>query len=402
MKRFTAVAMLLFLALLSFHCGTSVRSTDADLTARAQQFAQTNLIVDTHIDLPMRLMHRWEDITVRTGGDMDYVRAREGGLDVPFMSIYVPAEDETAGRAVATADSLISLVNRMAATWPEKMAVARSTRDVRENVRRGLMSLVMGMENGAPIAGRLEHVKRYHDLGIRYITLCHGTDNHISDSSYDTTHTWKGLSPFGEKVVREMNRVGIMIDVSHISDDAFYDVMRITVDPVIASHSSCRAFTPGFERNASDEMIRLIGKNGGLVMINFGSEFLTETFQKWEDARMQAVSDFVKANNVSRRDSSVRRFNLAWRTAHPVPYATIGDVADHIDHVVRLIGVDHVGFGSDFEGVGDMLPVGLKDVSGYPNLVAELFKRGYSDEDVRKICGENLMRVWREVEESAR
>jgi membrane dipeptidase len=296
---------------------------------------------------------------------------------------------------------LIALVQKIAATWPDKFAVATSTADVRTNFARGVMSLVLGLENGAPIAGDVKNLRRLHDRGIQYVTLCHGLDNHICDSSYDTTHTWNGLSPFGKTIIPEMNRIGMMIDVSHITDDACAQVLDLSTSPIIASHSSCRSFTPGFARNLPDELIRRIGANGGVVMVNFGSEFLTQTFQQWEAQRLGVIQQFMREHGVSRRDSSVRDFVREWRKEHPVPYASIGDLVDHIDRIVELAGIDHVGFGSDFEGLGDMLPAGLKDVSGYPNVVKELLRRGYSEKDVKKVCGENLMRVWEEVEAAA-
>ena len=371
---------------------------EAQLRGKADRLAHEFVMTDGHVDIPYRLHGRWEDISGRTPrGDFDYVRAKEGGLDVPFMSIYVPAERENNG-AKALADTLIDMVNKFQKDWPDKFAVATSVDDVRSQFKKGLISLPMGMENGSPIEGKLENVKYFHDRGIRYITLTHGKDNHISDSSYDTTHTSKGLSEFGTKVVAEMNRVGIMVDVSHISDEAFFQVMKTSKAPVIASHSSCRAFTPGFERNMSDEMIKLMAEKGGVININYGSSFLSGEYQKKEDLAWGELSTFMKSNNLQFGDPKVQAFIEEYRKKHNFHNVDISVVADHIDHVVKLAGVDHVGFGSDFDGVGPSLPVGLEDVSKMPNLIYHLLKRGYSDEDIRKICGENMLRVWARVE----
>ena len=375
---------------------------DAAIIARAQRLSHETVIVDGHIDLPSRLLGRWEDISVRTpGGDFDAVRARAGGLTAPFMSIYTSAEQDAEGTASATADTMIALVGRMVRTWPDLFALAPSTAAVRENMRNGRVSLPMGMENGAPLGSDLANVAKYHRAGIRYITLCHGKANRICNSSYDSVHIWNGLSPFGIQVVAEMNRLGIIVDIAHVSDDAFWSVLRNTKAPVIASHSSCRFYTPGFERNMSDSMIAALGRNGGVIMINFGSEFLDTKFQQWEERRMALRDSLTRARGVKHPDSTVAASLGAWKKQNPPPYAPIRRVAEHIDHVVKIAGIDHVGFGSDFDGVGDMLPVGLKDVSGYPNLIAELLKMGYSDEDVKKVSGENLMRVWSAVENAA-
>ena len=367
----------------------------------AKILAHTVTIIDTHIDVPYRLYHEWEDVSLRTpGGDFDYERAKAGGLDVPFMSIYVPSEREGNG-AKALADTLIGLVERMTSTWPDKFAIARTPADIEGNVRRGLLSLAMGMENGSPIEGDLANLRYFHSRGIRYITLTHGRDNHISDSSYDTTHTWGGLSPFGRQVVQEMNRVGIMVDISHVTDEAFYDALEVTQAPLIASHSSCRAFTPGFARNMSDSMIVALAHNGGVIMINFGASFLNGDYVQKEETARREVMEHLRTRGLRYRDQEAQDYITDYKKSHPLPTVTVAAVADHIDHVVALVGIDHVGIGSDFDGVGDSLPEGLKDVSGYPNLLAELIRRGYSDQAIEQICSGNIMRVWEDVEKIA-
>lgn len=384
-------------------CSDSKKEIQSGATQSGTEPATPFLIVDTHVDVPYRLQEKMEDISVRTpGGDFDYPRAKEGGLNVPFMSIYVPASYEEKGGGKKFADRLIDMVEKFAADAPDKFAVAHSVADVRKHVSNGRIALAMGMENGTPIEGKLENLKHFHQRGIRYITLAHSRNNHICDSSYDPKRKWNGLSPFGKQVVEEMNRLGIMIDVSHISDSAFYQVLRHTKGPVIASHSSCRHFTPGFERNMSDEMIVALAKNGGVIQINFGSEFLRDDVRKRSEERRTALNKYYEEHKLKRTDAEAVAYARKFREENPPLFADVADVVAHIDHVVKLVGVDHVGLGSDFDGVGDSLPTGLKDVSQYPNLIRELRKSGYSETDIRKICGENTMRVWSEVEALAR
>lgn len=373
--------------------------TDADLQIRANELAHKFIITDGHIDLPYRLkednfnIETDKEILIKTDkGDFDYERAKKGGLDAPFMSIYIPASYQETGGAKELADSLINMVKSITEVYPDKFAIATSPEQVKEQFASGKISLPLGMENGAPIGDELSNVAYFHERGIRYITLTHSKDNLICDSSYDTTRTWNGLSPFGREVVSEMNNVGIMIDVSHISDSTFYQVMELSKAPVIASHSSCRHFTPGFERNMSDEMIKLLGEKDGVIQINFGSTFLD---QRSRDVR-QHVTDYLQANNLNYEDSAAQAYIASYSKENPI-YSNVQKVADHIDRVVEIAGIDHVGLGSDFDGVGDTLPEGLKDVSHYPNLIYELLKRGYSEEDIEKICYKNVFRVWEET-----
>lgn len=382
---------------------------DAALRAYADTLAHRYIIVDGHVDLPyrlrvqnFRLTKEYIGIPIQTDdGDFDYVRAKKGGLDAPFMSIYIPSSYQETGGAKELADSLINMVYAIAEAHPDKFDVAVSPGEIEADFRQGLISLPLGMENGAPIGDDLANVAYFHRRGIRYITLTHGKDNLICDSSYDTTHTWNGLSPFGRRVVAEMNRVGIMVDISHVSDSTFWQVMDLTKVPCIASHSSARRFTPGFERNMNDDMIKRLGKNGGVIMINFGSSFLDENVRLTEDSLRQILQDRLAAKNLRYRDSLAQPIIEAFRKEYPNLYADVETVANHIDHVVKLAGIDHVGFGSDYDGVGDSLPTGLKDVGQYPNLIYVLLKRGYSEDDIAKICYGNIFRVWRAVEKAA-
>ncbi|MEO1384652.1 MAG: dipeptidase, partial [Bacteroidota bacterium] len=335
-------------------------------------------------------------------GNFDFERARKGGLDAPFMSIYIPAAlQKTPGASKQLADSLIDMVEALAENYPDKFIVAKNPDDVEAAFAANKVALPMGMENGSPIEEDIANVQHFYDRGVRYITLTHSKVNNICDSSYDTTRTWNGLSPFGEQVVKEMNRVGIMVDVSHISDSAFYDVMALTDVPVIASHSSCRFYTPGFERNMNDDMLQVLKENGGVIQINFGSTFIDSTSQIERTKARRAFNTYMEENELEATDSLRTAFFETYYKTHPDFFSDVSVVADHIDHVAQLIGVDHVGFGSDFDGVGDSLPTDLKDVSQYPNLILELLERGYSDEDIEKICYKNVWRVWRAVEKAA-
>jgi len=373
---------------------------DAALLARADSLAQQFIIVDGHIDVPYRMTEHEEDVSQATQyGDFDYPRAKEGGLDAPFMSIYIPAErQETPGAAKALADSLIDMVEGFVEHAPDKFALAYTVEDVRQNHEQGLVSLPMGMENGAPIEDDLANLQHFYDRGIRYITLAHSRVNQLSDSSYDTTRTWQGLSPFGQEVVAEMNRLGIMVDISHLTDSAATQVLRLSEAPVIASHSSARAFTPDWERNMSDALIQQLAENDGVIMINFGSSFLDATYQDEGDPIREHIQAHLDSLGLDDEHPDAIDYVAQQRKANPL--GTVADVADHIDHVVDLVGVEHVGLGSDYDGVF-ALPAGLQDVSQYPNLVAELLQRGYTEEDVQKILGENALRVWAEVERVA-
>ena len=379
---------------------TSSEPVTIDYAAEAQRIAHDSIIIDTHIDVPYRLASRPADVSQPTdSGDFDYPRAVAGGLNVPFMSIYTPAEHEAEGKSKATAESLIEIVEGMVASAPEKFAIATSVADVRRQFEAGIMSLPMGMENGSPIDGDLDNLRYFYDRGIRYLSLCHGSNNHLSDSSYDETPKWNGISEFGAEVITELNRLGIMVDVSHVSDEAFWQILDVTEVPVIASHSSARHFTPGFERNMSDEMIVALAENGGVIQINFGSMFVNQAALEYSRARMAAGKKYLAEHPELSQSYLYREYPAIYAQQNgPMVYASVDDVLDHFDHVVKLVGIDYVGIGSDFDGVGDALPDGLKDASGYPNLVEGLLRRGYSEEDIRKILGENLLRVWEAAE----
>ena len=417
MRLTTATLCLALLATASCSHGSNRQEGTAgpastDLAERGRALAKRFIIADGHIDVPYRLQEKLgpdgeptEDVSQRTEqGDFDYPRALEGGLDVAFMSIYVPAElQQKPGASKALADSLIDMMEKLARKAPEKFAMAHSVEQSRRNTQEGKISFALGIENGSAIEDKLENVAHFHQRGVRYITLTHSKDNLLSDASFNSgKRTWNGLSPFGRQVVAEMNRVGIMVDVSHLSDDAIRQAVEVSQTPVIASHSSCRHFTPGFERNISDELIRVVAAKGGVVMINFGSDFLSQAANAYGLQVRNALQTFADQRGLKDREHpEVKAFMESYLREHPPRYAKVEDVADHIDHVVKLVGIDHVGLGSDFDGVGPTLPIGLKDVSQYPNLFRVLLERGYSEADIEKIASGNVFRVWQRVEAHA-
>ncbi|MDR6562693.1 MULTISPECIES: dipeptidase [unclassified Arcicella] len=417
LKNYLSITLIAFLILthgISFgkpkkkitHTPTVHRIDDKEalLRKKADELAHKYIIVDGHVDLPYRLHAKMEDVSVQTaGGDFDYVRAKKGGLTAPFMSIYVPADlQRKKGFSKALADSLIDMVENLVKQYPDKFALAKSPADIETNFKKGLISLPMGMENGSPIESNLANLQYFYDRGIRYITLCHGEDNFICDTSYDTTNTWRGLSPIGRQVVREMNRLGIMLDCSHISDDTFAQVVALSKAPVIASHSSCRTFTPGFIRNAPDNLIKAMAKKGGVIMINYSSMFLDSISNKTYETKRTHLRQWQKEHNLVPKDSLAKAYEADYDKLHPTPLTNVERVADHIDHVKKIAGIDYVGLGSDFDGVGPTLPDGLKDCSQLPNLIYVLLKRGYTEKDIEKICYKNVFRVWNKVAEVAK
>ena len=353
--------------------------TSCNTTVDPKVLATESLIVDAHIDVPYRLRSQldqtgnFEDISDLTSLNFDYVKAMEGGLNIPFFSIYLPADTEKSKTSFELANELIDMVESIVDDSPDKFFILKDNVYVGNLPGQNLIGIALGIENGAPLEGKLERVKYFYERGIRYITLTHSKSNHISDSSYDDNKRWSGLSPFGKKLIQEMNDIGMMIDISHVSDEAFFEVLELSKAPVIASHSSLRHFTPGWERNVSDEMLVELARNGGVLHINFGSSF---------------IIDKSRSNDAAPTEDNV--------------FATVEQVVDHIDRAVKIAGIDHIGIGSDFDGVGDTLPTGLKDVSYFPNLINEMLKRGYSISEIRKVLGGNTIRVWREVDEYAR
>jgi membrane dipeptidase len=396
--------VLLFLPFLAA-CSSSELTTKSDneMKEYSKKLAENILIADTHFDTPMLLMEGKVDFSQSTpSANFDYPRAKAGGLKAPFWAAFISPEFNFSDKAKKYADDIISAVEKFCGEHTDKFQMVRTPLDVMENYSKGKILIAMGIENGAAIEDSLSNIKHFYDRGIRYITLTHSTNNKICDSSFDPTRKWNGLSPFGVEVVKEMNRIGVIIDVSHASDSTFYQVIRLSKAPIVATHSACRYFTPGLERNMSDEMIKLLAKKGGVIQINFGSVFLNREIMEQQNTNKIEINKYFTEHNLKRSDPEAREFYKKYFEEHPQMYADVKDIAAHIDHVVKLVGIDFVGIGSDFDGLGDSLPTGMKDVSGYPNLIYELMKLGYSDDDIQKVMGGNFMRVWRKVELSAK
>ena len=388
------------LALLSSGCDRETAQQ------KAVRLAQEMLVVDTHIDAPYRHYRNPTDL----GGDapdreFDYPRARRGGLDVAFMSIYTPAAAADAGESRALAERLIDDLEALASAQPERFALATCTDDVAALRGSGRVALALGLENGSPLAETTTaaepataaaSVAHFARRGIRYVTLTHSADNAYADSSYDIRGRWQGLSPAGRALVATLNDHGVMIDISHLSDAAAWQAIELSEAPVIASHSSLRHFVPGFQRNMSDAMLEALAAKGGVIQINFGSGFVSAPARAWADRRQIAYRERFgeRTGTAAEREALIRDY----LRQHPYPFATVDTVLDHIDHAVAVAGIDHVGLGSDFDGVGDTLPTGLKDVADFPNLIEAMIERGYEEAAIEKVLGGNLMRVWRAVE----
>ncbi len=392
---------LIFMFVLFQSCAENIKNLDAE------QIAQDSLILDSHVDVPYRLWRQHledleiDDISGSTDGDFDFIRARKGGLNVPFFSIYLPASTQEDGTSHQMANELIDMVEDIVTLHPEKFILINSVADLGSITKKNIVGIAMGMENGAPIQGDLSRVQYYFDRGISYITLTHSKTNHISDSSYDENIQWHGLSEFGKNLIEEMNKVGIMVDISHVNDEAFYQAIEISQVPVIASHSSLRYFTPGFERNVDDAMLSKLAEKGGVIQINFGSSFISKRPRDYLVKMNSFLESRLGQNLEEVSEQDIRETRSQFIKNNPYPYASLDEVLDHFDRVVQLVGIDHIGIGSDYDGVGDTLPVGLKDVSTYPTLIQGLLERGYTRKDIQKILGGNLIRVWKEVEEYA-
>lgn len=388
---------LLLLSLLVSVCCLAFRPDPP--SKKIDRFHQRILTLDTHADAPTMLQKEGFDVgvahdTKRDNSQIDFPRMKEGGMDAMFFAVYLPQGPRTPeGHAEAKRNALnqFKLINDALKKYPDMAELATTPADAYRIEKAGKRAVFIGMENGYPIGEDLSLVKTYYDLGCRYVTLSHFANNAICDSSTDPDGPiHNGLSPFGRQVVAEMNRLGIMIDISHTSDKTFYDVLSLTKTPVIASHSNCRALCD-FPRNMTDEMIQAIAKNGGVVQVNFVSDYL----RKPSEAHRQALTKIRMANvgRVATPDQQARRQARAdsVQQVYKDERASLADIVNHIDHIVQVAGIDHVGIGSDFDGGGGVN--GLEDVSQIGNLTAELSKRGYSKKDITKIWGGNLLRV---------
>ncbi len=365
------------------------------------------LTIDTHCDTPMDMLERGFDIGKRNStGEVDLPRMKEGGLDAMFFAMFTSQEARTEqnyAEAYSLAHEMTDTTRAVVNRYGELAEIALTADDAGRIEKTGKRAIYLGMENGFPLAKDLTRVEEFYRKGIRYITLCHSYHNDICDSSTDRAKPeHNGLSPFGRQVVMEMNRLGMIIDVSHISDKSFYDVVSISLAPVIASHSSVRAIAH-HNRNLSDDMIRALAKNGGVIQICLLDEYIKDP--DVNNPRYKAEQEMREKYNAIKdtlSDTGRAAFRKQWgevRAQYPKDLPTVQDYADHIDHVVRLVGIDHVGIGSDFDGGGGLS--GCSDVSQFPNITRELLKRGYSEDDIAKIWGGNFFRAFRKVERMA-
>lgn len=390
-----------FLIAVMLNCQESQNSSQAGIEKRARELAQEILILDTHIDVPYRLLEEYEDISQKTvKGHFDYPRAIAGGLDVAFFAVYVSPDLQKEGGAKTSADVQIDIIYDIIEANPDKFVLITSPGEISNKLSKGKIGIALGIENGAALEGKLENLAYFYKRGIRYITLAHSKWNRISDSSYDEERKWNGLSPFGKILIQEMNKVGMMIDVSHISDEAFNHVIELSSSPVIASHSAVRHFTPGFERNLDDRMIKLVAQGNGVIQVPFGSYFIHPEMNRVGEKVDKSIDKYLIEHHLTRDDSQVVSFEKEIRSQNQVDRGDIDLLINQIDYIVQLQGVNYVGLGSDFDGISKV-PQGLEDVSAYPNIIRELLKRGYEESDIRKICAENLIRVWSEVEQRA-
>lgn len=383
-------------------------SSESELEKRARDIHGRILTVDTHCDTPSRLLGGTFDIGLRhepgkrESGKLDLPRMVEGGLDAEFFAVFVgQGERSESGYAKARerAMAMLAAIHGMVERYPQLVGLALTPEDAYRLKREGKVAAFIGMENGYPIGQDLANLEEYYKLGIRYLTLCHGSDNDICDSSTDRQNPEdNGLSVFGREVVRALNRLGVMVDVSHASDRSSYDVLEVSRAPVIASHSSCRALCDS-PRNLTDDMIRALAKKGGVIQICFVSSFLrrAEPNPERDKALQELRAKYGSIREI--KDEALRE--KIWQEyeaideKYPQARATVEDVADHIDHAVRIAGVDFVGVGTDFDGGGGV--IGCNDVSEMYRLTIELLRRGYKEEEIEKIWGGNIMRVFRQV-----
>lgn len=331
----------------------------------------------------------------------DIERLHRGGVGGQFWSVYVDAALPGPEQVKETLEE-IDLIKTIVARYPGDFALARTAADVRRIHAQGKIASLLGVEGGGQIDGSLAVLRQYHDLGAGYLTLTHSRTIDWADSATDDPKH-DGLTPFGEKVVRELNRLGMLVDLSHVSEATMRDALRVSKAPVIFSHSGARAISD-HPRNVSDDVLKLVAKNGGVVMVNYAQFYVTEAYRRWsaEDRAEQARLNAPPYGGLYIGQPEKAAAALAeWRKSHPAPRAKLSDVADHIEHIAKVAGVDNVGIGSDYDGVSNSLPEGLEDVSTYPALLAELLRRGWSDRDVAKVAGENFLRVMATAERVA-
>jgi membrane dipeptidase len=376
---------------------------DERLWREALKIHRKAIVVDTHNDITTMMIDEGYDLGTSSVGKYhtDLARMREGGLTAEFFSVYVDRKYATEGGSARRALDQIDLVYRAAERYPDKLLMATSVADIRRAKKQGKVAALMGIEGGHAIENSLMALRDFYRLGVRYMTLTHNNTNDWADACCDTARH-KGLSDYGREVVREMNRLGMLVDVSHVSDETMSDVLDVTSAPVIASHSSARALNSHL-RNVPDELLRRIAKNGGVVMVNFYPVFIDQKALDASRERAERLKPQLDALNVRFKDDAKRLAEERQKVfdANPLPPTPLSVLIDHIDHIAKVAGIDHVGIGSDFDGVSS-LPVGMEDISKLPVIAYELLRRGYKEDAIRKILGENLLRAFSEAERVAR
>jgi len=393
-----AVGQAVLLLVVFLSAGPPVRLSAQDYRAQAVRILKTVPLIDGHNDIPDAIRARGGldsvDFAVRQPKLMsDIPKLRAGGVGAQFWAAYVPVTTIDSGpHAAVYALEQIDLIKRLCAKYPRDLAMAYRAADVDRNFAAGKISCLIGIEGGHAIENSLGALRMFAALGVRYITLTHWRSLSWATASTDTAR--RGLSAFGRDVVHEMNRVGIVVDLSHVNDATMSDALHATRAPVMFSHSSARALT-GHARDVPDSILKLVPANGGIVMVNFNPGFVSEAVRVYEDS-MEARARALRAAGVEA--TSVAESTKVW--AARTPKATLAQVADHIEHIRAVAGVDHVGLGSDFDGITEV-PVGLEDVSKFPDLIAELLRRGWSEQDVKKVAGLNVLRVLRATEQVA-
>ena len=371
---------------------TATRSADPNL-ARALRVLATSPVIDGHNDLPWAVRENRAtprdveayDLRRRTPGRTDLARLHQGRVGGQFWSVYVPGEYADSGFARVQLEE-IDIARRIIERYPDQLVLARTAADVRHSFGTGRIASLLGMEGGHAIENSLGALRAYYDLGVRYMTLTHNVTLPWADAAYDRP-LHGGLTRFGREVVREMNRLGMLVDLAHVSPGTMSDVLDVSEAPVIFSHSSARALTDS-PRDVPDSILTRLRTNGGVVMVTFVPGFVSQEYLVWGQQYQHA-------------DSAWRALPDTWMQAHPQPTATLAQVADHIEHVRKIAGIDHVGIGGDFDGTGDEKIQGLEDVSTYPALFAELARRGWSDADLRKLADENILRALAGAEQTA-
>ena len=404
-KRIEVLRIFLAAALgVSACCLLAVAVKSDEISARARKLHFSSMVVDAHDDTTQRFLHGKFDIGARhTDGSIDIPRMREGGLDAIFFSIWIPSKI-TGQEAVDRALAQIAAVREQLSAHPQDLALATTAAEVRAAHKRGKIAALLGVEGGHMINSNLDVLRNFASLGVRYMTLTHSGNDEWADSSTDTPRH-NGLSDFGKDVIREMNRLGIIVDISHVSDKTFYDALEVSRAPMIASHSSCRALCDA-PRNMTDRMMKDLAAKGGVSQINYHVGFLSQEFRNAEKANPEI--NRAIGGEVQKRcgdDEACQllegdRLTREYVERGKLPRVDWKKIIEHIDHAVKVAGVDHVGLGSDFDGAN--MPYGMEDASKLPKITDALLKKGYSDDDVKKILGENTLRVMAEVERVSR